>query len=52
MKNGNSPGRDGLTKEFYICFFEVLGPLLLETLVYCFDHGELSSSQKQGEDAC
>ena len=21
MKNGTSPGNDGLTKEFYICFF-------------------------------
>ena len=47
MKNGKSPGNDGLTKEFYIAFFGELGSLLLKTFNYSFVNGELSSSQKQ-----
>ena len=30
MKNGKSPGSDGLTKEFYAAFFGELGSLLLK----------------------
>ena len=46
MKNGKTPGNDGLTKEFYVCFFGELGMLLLKSLN---SHlvGELSTSQKQ-----
>ena len=47
MKNGKSPGNDGLTKEFYVCFFEEVGWLVCKTLNFSFDNGELSSSQKQ-----
>ena len=47
MKNGKSPGNDGLTKEFYVCFFEELGWLVCKTLNFSFDNGELSASQKQ-----
>ena len=47
MKNGKSPGNDGLTKEFYICFSEELGWLVHKTLNFSFDNGELSASQKQ-----
>ena len=47
MKNGKSPGNDGLTKEFYNAFFGELGSLLLKTFNYSFVKGELSSSQKQ-----
>ena len=39
MKNGKTPGNDGLTKEFYVCFFEELGSLLLNSLKsfpYCW----------------
>ena len=46
MKNGKSPGNDGLMKEFYVCFFGELGLLLLKSLNY--SHlVELSTSQKQ-----
>ena len=44
MKNGKTPGNDGLTKEFYACFFGELGMLLLS---YSHLVGELSISQKQ-----
>ena len=47
MKNGKSPGNDGLTKEFYVCFFEEVAPPLLKSLNYAFTVGELSTSQKQ-----
>ena len=47
MKNGTSPGNDGLTKELHTAFFGELGSLLLKTFNYSFVKGELSSSQKQ-----
>ena len=50
MSNGKSPGNDGLTKEFYVCFWEDLGSLLVDTLNYAFQYGELSTSQDTGCD--
>ena len=47
MKNCKTPGNDGLKKEFYVCFFKQLGKLLVSTLNYSFDHGEMRTSQKQ-----
>ena len=47
MKNGKTPGNDGLTKEFYVCFFGELGMLLLKSLNYSHLVRELSTSQKQ-----
>ena len=47
MKNCTTPGNEGLTKEFYVCFFKQLGELLVSTLNYSFDHGEMSASQRQ-----
>ena len=47
MSNGKSPGSDGLTREFYVCFWEDIGSCLVRTLNYSFEHGELTSSQKQ-----
>ena len=47
MKNGKTPGNDGLTKEFYVCFFGELGMLLLKSLNYSHLVGEMSTSQKQ-----
>ena len=46
-KNNKSLGNDGFTKEFYVCFFRDLGSILVKTLNYSYDEGELSSSQKQ-----
>ena len=47
MKNGNNPGNDGLTKEFYLTFFGELDRLMVTTFNYSFSNGELSTSQKQ-----
>ena len=47
FKENKSPGNDGLTVEFYITFWGILGELLVESLNCAFDHGELSNSQKQ-----
>ena len=32
MKNGKSPGNDGLTKEFYVCFFKEISDSLVAAL--------------------
>ena len=47
MINCKTPGNDGLTKEFYVCFFKQLDKLLVSTFNYSFDHGEMRTSQKQ-----
>ena len=47
MKNCKTLANDGLPKKFCVCFFKQLGKLLVSTLFYSFDHGELSTSQKQ-----
>ena len=47
MQANKSPGNDGLTKEFYLAFFDLLGPKLPNSFKFALNHGELSSSQKQ-----
>ena len=47
MQNGRSPDNDGLSKEFYVCFFAELGDLLVNVLNYSFKCGELTTSEKQ-----
>ena len=47
MKNCKSPGNDGLTKEFYVCFFEEINQFLIEALNESFNTGQLSTSQRQ-----
>ena len=47
MQNGKSPGNDGLSKEFYACFFAELGDLLVNTLNYSFKCAESTTSHKQ-----
>ena len=42
-----SPGNHGLSKEFYLCVFDMLGSTLMESLNYAIEKGELSSSQRQ-----
>ena len=40
------PGPDGLTVEFYKCFWDLLGPQLVEVANKCFDDQELTESMK------
>ena len=47
MKNGESPGNDGLLKEFYFCFFNELCDSLITALIASFEVGKLSLSQRQ-----
>ena len=48
MDTGKSPGTDGLTTEFYLAFWAVIGDDLVEVLNYGFQNGQLSVSQRRG----
>ena len=47
FQKNKSPRNDGLTVEFYLAFWPVFGSLLVQSLNYAFEYGELSNSQKQ-----
>ena len=47
MDNDKSPGNDGITKEFYIKFWDVVKEPLCASIQQSFIVGELSTSQKQ-----
>ena len=47
MVSNKTPGNDGFSKEFYLAFFDLLGPKLLECLNKVFSLGEFSTSQRQ-----
>ena len=47
MDNDKSPGNDGITKEFYIKFWDVVKKLLCASIQQSFIAGQLSTSQKQ-----
>ena len=47
MANNKSPGNNGFTKEFYVCFWGELGSFFVRTLNFCHEVGELTSSQRQ-----
>ena len=48
LKNGKSPGTDGLTNEFYKFFWKDIKHLILDSLNYALISGELSTDQKRG----
>ena len=47
FSRGKSPGTDGLTAEFYLKCWKLLGQELVDSLNYAFEIGELSISQKK-----
>ena len=48
MKNGKSPGTDGLTAEFYQFFWSDIKILLLNSLDFSLSNGKLSIEQRRG----
>lgn len=47
FESNKSPGNDGLTVEFYRAFWHVLGSVMVDSVNYFYDYGELSNSQKE-----
>lgn len=47
LGTSKTPGNDGLTKEFYIAFWDCISKDLVSCLNNSFDEGELTTSQKQ-----
>ena len=48
LRSDDVPGPDGLTVEFYKCFWDLLRPKLVEVANKCFDDQELTESMKSG----
>ena len=48
MARRKAPGSDGLSAEFYIRFWEVLGADLVDVFNFCFSAGFLTKSQRRG----
>ena len=46
FQKNKTPGNDGLTVEFYLAFWPLVGKCLVECLNFAHRHGELSTSQK------
>ena len=42
-----TPGNDGLTIEFYVAFWSLIGKPLVDYINYSYEFRELSNSQKQ-----
>ena len=47
FQKNKTPGNDGLTIEFYVAFWPLIGKHLVDCVNYSFEFGELSISQKQ-----
>ena len=46
LSSNKTPGNDGLSREFYLAFFDLLGNEVLASLNYSYQIGELSNSQR------
>ena len=47
FQKNKTPGNDGLTIEFYVAFWSLIGRPLVDCINYSYEFGELSNSQKQ-----
>lgn len=52
MKNGKSPGTDGITVEFYKFFWKQIGSFVVRSLNEGFSKREMSISQREGVIIC
>ena len=48
LKNGKTPGMDGLPAEFYKMYWPKVGPLLVDLVQYCYDNQVLPESTRLG----
>ena len=48
IPKNKTPGLDGLSAEFYLSFWDLLGYDLVEVLISCFNTRSLSKTQKAG----
>ena len=48
--NNKSPGNDGLSKEFCVCFFNEMNVYLIDSLNHFFQEVQLSTSQSTSHD--
>ena len=47
LAKNKTPGTDGLPKEFYVKFWDLLAPILLDLFNFSFEKGSFSSSMQQ-----
>ena len=47
FQKNKTPGNDGLTVEFYLGFWHLIGKRLVDALNFAHEQGQLSNSQKQ-----
>lgn len=47
FKKNKSPGNDGIPIEFYLEFWKEIGSTLINSYNYSFEHGKLTTSQRQ-----
>ena len=52
MKNNRSPGSDGFGADFFKAFWGRLGYFIVRAINYGYEHGELSTTQKEGVITC
>lgn len=48
LNKGKTPGSDGLTVDFYVCFWDQIKSPLMDSLYHGLLSGELSTEQKRG----